>query len=259
MAGRPKKQGIDYFPLDVGFFSDVKVRKIARACGPQSVSILICLLCNIYRENGYYILWDEDLPFVIADEVGVTEGAVKETITKALQVGFFDAEKYSVHGVLTSAGIQKRFLIATTRRNEIKIDDIYRINVDINSINAYNNSINAYNNSINVDNNRQSKSKIEIKENSTKVESKKVGNVRFLPPSLDEVRKYVLEKGFSVDAENFVNFYESKGWFVGKNKMKNWKAAVATWEKREKEQPKKQPTQKLNIVNHDNRKTYHEF
>lgn len=34
MAGRPTKQGIDYFPLDVGFFSDVKVRKIARACGP---------------------------------------------------------------------------------------------------------------------------------------------------------------------------------------------------------------------------------
>ena len=91
MAGRPTKQGIDYFPLDVGFFSDVKVRKIARACGPQSTSILICLLCNIYKDEGYYILWDEDLPFVIADTVGVSEGAVKEVLTKAVQVGFFDA------------------------------------------------------------------------------------------------------------------------------------------------------------------------
>lgn len=250
MAGRPKKQGIDYFPLDVGFFSDVKIRKIARACGPQSVSILICLLCNIYRENGYYILWDEDLPFVIADEVGVTEGAVKETITKALQVGFFDADKNSVHGVLTSAGIQKRFLLATYQRKEINILEEYRIS-------CTNNSISCANNPINHVDNAQSKSKVKVKENSTKVESKKVGNVRFLPPSLDEVKKYILEKGFSVDAENFVNFYESKGWFVGKNKMKNWKAAVATWEKREKEQPKKQ--QKPNIVNHDNRKTYHEF
>lgn len=53
---RPKKQGIDYFPLDVNFFSDVKIRKIARACGSQSTSILICLLCNIYKDNGYYIL-----------------------------------------------------------------------------------------------------------------------------------------------------------------------------------------------------------
>lgn len=252
MAGRPKKQGIDYFPLDVGFFSDVKIRKIARACGPQSASILICLLCNIYRDNGYYIVNDEDLPFVIADEVGVSEGSVKEVITKALQVGFFDADKFSVHGVLTSAGIQKRFLLATYQRKEINILEEYRIS-------CTNNSISCANNSINHVNNAQSKSKVKEKENSTKVESKKVGNVRFLPPSIDEVKKYILEKGFSVDAENFVNFYESKGWFVGKNKMKNWKAAIATWEKREKEQPKKQPTQKLNIVNHDNRKTYHEF
>lgn len=252
MAGRPKKQGIDYFPLDVGFFSDVKVRKIARACGPQSVSILICLLCNIYRDNGYYIVNDEDLPFVIADEVGVSEGSVKEVITKALQVGFFDADKNSVHGVLTSAGIQKRFLLATYQRKEINILEEYRIS-------CTNNSISCANNSINHVNNAQSKSKVKVKEkeNSTKVESKKVGNMRFLPPSIDEVKKYILEKGFSVDAENFVNFYESKGWFVGKNKMKNWKAAVATWEKRDREQPKKQ--QKPNIVNHDNRKKYHEF
>lgn len=57
----------------------------------------------------------------------------------------------------------------------------------------------------------------------------------FHPPSLEEVKSYVLEKGYSVDAEQFVNFYESKGWMVGKNKMSNWHAAVATWQKREKE------------------------
>lgn len=88
MAGRPTKQGIDYFPMDVGFFTDVKIRKISRACGSQSTSILICLLCNIYKDEGYYILWDDDLPFVIADTVGVSEGAVKEVLIKSLQVGF---------------------------------------------------------------------------------------------------------------------------------------------------------------------------
>ena len=49
MAGRPTKQGIDYFPMDVGFFSDVKIRKISRACGSQSASILICLLTLFFR------------------------------------------------------------------------------------------------------------------------------------------------------------------------------------------------------------------
>ena len=114
MAGRPTKQGIDYFPMDVDFFTDVKIRKIVRACGPQSTSILICLLCNIYKDNGYYILWDEDLPFVIADIVGVSEGAVQEVMLKALQVGFFDNELYDKHRILTSSGIQKRFLNATS-------------------------------------------------------------------------------------------------------------------------------------------------
>ncbi|MCS2285181.1 DUF4373 domain-containing protein [Bacteroides fragilis] len=44
---RPTKQGIEYFSLDVDFFSDIKVRRISKACGPASTSILICLLCNI--------------------------------------------------------------------------------------------------------------------------------------------------------------------------------------------------------------------
>lgn len=147
MAGRPVKQGIDYFPLDVDFFSDIKVRKIVRACGPQSASILICLLCNIYKNEGYYILWDDDLPFVIADIVGVSEGAVKEVLTKAVQVGFFDAEIYSVHGVLTSAGIQKRFLLATYQRKKTEINPEYMIICANNSINHANNSINHVNNS----------------------------------------------------------------------------------------------------------------
>lgn len=118
--GRNRKQGIDYFPFDVGFFSDVKIRKITRGCGVNSTSILICLLCNIYKDNGYYILWDEDLSFVIADTVGVSEGAVKEVMLKALQVGFFDQSLYEEYKILTSKGIQSRFKAAVYKREEIE-------------------------------------------------------------------------------------------------------------------------------------------
>ena len=55
---------------------------------------------------------------------------------------------------------------------------------------------------------------------------------RFCPPTVDEVKAYCLEKNYTVDAENFCDFYESKGWFVGKNKMKSWQAAVRTWQRR---------------------------
>lgn len=65
---------------------------------------------------------------------------------------------------------------------------------------------------------------------------------RFSPPSLDEVRAYIAERGSAVDAQQFVDFYASKGWMVGKNRMKDWNAAVRTWEKRRKEEAGEQPT-----------------
>ena len=58
---------------------------------------------------------------------------------------------------------------------------------------------------------------------------------RFTPPTVDEVRAYCTEKGYHVDSERFVDYYTSNGWRVGKNPMKDWKAAVRTWNG--KEQP----------------------
>jgi len=64
---------------------------------------------------------------------------------------------------------------------------------------------------------------------------------RFTPPSVDEVRAYCSERKNNIDPQTFIDFYESKGWLIGKNKMKDWKAAVRTWEKRRKDdKPKSQ-------------------
>lgn len=66
----------------------------------------------------------------------------------------------------------------------------------------------------------------------------------FAPPTVDEVRAYCQERGNNIDPQRFVDFYESKGWFVGKNKMKDWKAAVRNWEGRDKQNTPKQPNEK---------------
>lgn len=55
---------------------------------------------------------------------------------------------------------------------------------------------------------------------------------KFKKPTLEEVREYCKERNNNINAESFIDFYESKGWMVGKNKMKDWKACVRTWEKR---------------------------
>lgn len=66
------------------------------------------------------------------------------------------------------------------------------------------------------------------------IECIEANRTAFVPPTLEEVSAYVSEKGYSVDAERFIDFYTSKGWMVGKNKMKDWKAAVRNWWKNEK-------------------------
>lgn len=124
---RPEKTGLDYFSFDCDFYDNLKVRKVMRACGPAAGSILSCLLCNIYRWKGYYIVWDQDLPFDIADKIGVSEGAVSEVINKALQVDFFDSEIFKNYQILTSYEIQKRYRSGTLKRKDVKIEAKYLI------------------------------------------------------------------------------------------------------------------------------------
>lgn len=69
----------------------------------------------------------------------------------------------------------------------------------------------------------------------------------FVAPSLQEVKDYISEKGYTVDAQRFIDFYEAKGWMIGKNKMKDWRAAVRTWTRR--------PDTPTNQTNHGTRKT----
>ena len=78
------------------------------------------------------------------------------------------------------------------------------------------------------------------------------GRHQFQKPTIEEIRQYCTEKGLDIDAEQFFNFYESKGWLVGKSPMKNWRAAVATWagrqERERKSQIKSAPSQKKESV-----------
>ena len=69
----------------------------------------------------------------------------------------------------------------------------------------------------------------------------KAPSKRFTPPTLEEVAAYCQERGNNVNPEHFISYYESNGWKVGRNAMKDWKAAVRTWEQRDKTQAKPEP------------------
>lgn len=72
----------------------------------------------------------------------------------------------------------------------------------------------------------------EIRLDKTKTEEKKKGTSRFTPPTLEEVISYCRERQNTVDPNKFINHYEANGWMRGKNKIKDWKACVRTWEEK---------------------------
>ena len=81
---------------------------------------------------------------------------------------------------------------------------------------------------------------------------------RFAPPTLEEVRAYCEERGNSVDPQKFVDFYQGKGWMVGRNKMKDWKACVRTWE-RDSNKPTATPSRSRSrntLLNYDEHGSY---
>lgn len=81
---------------------------------------------------------------------------------------------------------------------------------------------------------------VESKSNAIREDKRREKNI-FIAPTHQEVLEYCIERNNNVDVNKFIDFYESKGWMVGKNKMKDWKASIRTWEKDSKESLK-QPT-----------------
>lgn len=91
-------------------------------------------------------------------------------------------------------------------------------------------------------------SNTESNPNTNSASSDKPKTQRFQKPTLDEIKSYIREKGYTVDAERFYNYYESNGWMVGKNHMKNYRAALATWQSKE---PKQKPGRAKGEINVD--------
>ena len=119
---RISKPGLDYFPLDVNFLQDRKVRRISCRHHAAGIAVLTSLLCLIYKEKGYYILWNKDTLFDIAQEACCGEEEMQVIIDDCLAVGLFDDFIYKEYGVLTSQAIQEQYhKIITDSRRKYKL------------------------------------------------------------------------------------------------------------------------------------------
>lgn len=137
------KSGIDYFPLDVNM--DEKVELIEAEFGLTGFAVLVKLLQRIYGGEGWYVEWTNEVALLFAKRVGAGGSVVSEIVEASIKRGIFDKTLYDKYQILTSAGIQRRYFEAVSRRKNVKVKAEYLLvnvtdflsDVDILSENVY--------------------------------------------------------------------------------------------------------------------------
>ncbi|WP_342432633.1 conserved phage C-terminal domain-containing protein [Neobacillus sp. FSL H8-0543] len=128
---RPKKEGLDYFPLDVDIDQDDKIALIEAKYGLEGFAVVIKLLMKIYK-NSYFYEWTEKEQLLFSRRINVDINLLNAIVNHCLEWELFNKETYSKYSILTSLGIQKRYLEAIGRRKEIVLNKDYLL-VDPNS------------------------------------------------------------------------------------------------------------------------------
>jgi hypothetical protein len=185
---RPVKEGLDYFPLDTDIDQDDKVVIIIAKYGMQGFGILIKLLMGIYK-NGYSYQWTEKEQIIFSSRVNVDINLINDVVNDCIKWGLFHEGIYKEYGVLTSKGIQNRYLLAASRRVNIGINEnINLVSVDINTKSIEKQS---------EESTQKKGNKTKIKETKTKKIKTidKIQHAEFVSLKEDEYQKLIAEHG----------------------------------------------------------------
>lgn len=180
---RPQSEGLDYFPLDVDMDSDDKIEYIEAKYGLVAFGIIVKLMMAIYRQ-GYYMMWTERQQYVFSKRVNVDINTVSAVVNVCINEGLFHKTLYEKYKILTSHGIQTRYLRAVERRRGVRMITEFCLITEADGIKegriAYQNmhkTVIADNNDrsegVNVDNN-QGPSEIHVSNMSTETSQSKV-------------------------------------------------------------------------------------
>ena len=207
-----------YFPHDMDAVSDPKA--VLRLKGMEGIGAYWCLLERLYRQDG--VLYVSEIP-AMAWSLHTSEELLRSVISN---FGLFDIDGDEVTSRSASARLAERRAKLEQKRAAASKGGKRTQSKRIAELSQTDSESKA-DAQVRKGKERKGKDK-EDKSSSISKESIK----KFVKPTVEEVAEYIREKGYNVDAEQFVNFYESKGWKVGTTPMKSWTAAVATWQKR---------------------------
>jgi hypothetical protein len=123
MAGRPYKQGLDYFSLDTDIEQDPKVEQLIAEHPEKGFEVFMRILLRIYGGHGYFIEWTPKKQKLFSSKINVDSNSINAIINTCLEEGLFRKDIFERHGILTSKSIQTRYVQACHRREKCCIVD----------------------------------------------------------------------------------------------------------------------------------------
>ena len=212
-----------WLKLHKDFFQRKEIKRLRKIAGGDTYTIIyLKMLLRSIMSDGklYFDGLEDDFASELALDLDEKEENVQITIQYLLKSGLLEMcsdEEYYLPDTKDSTGCETA-AASRMRRCRAKKDKLERNNVTPMLPSGYG--------EIEKEKELEKEIELDIKANKSPTKAK-----RFVKPTLSEIKEYCIERNNNVDAQHFYDHYESNGWKVGKNSMKDWKAAVRTWEK----------------------------
>ena len=119
------KKGFPYYTIDADRYQDRRIKRLKRAYGCEGLTVYDYVLCEVYRVEGYYISWDDDIVFDISDYLDLKTDRISEIVAFCAEIGLFEQTLFE-QNIITSAAIQSRYIEMCRRTNRtVKIPTEY--------------------------------------------------------------------------------------------------------------------------------------
>ncbi len=245
---RPKKYGLDYFPLDVSLFENKKMEAISGEFGDAGLLVTIKLMCDIYQ-NGYYTHWKPLNKMQLLSRIkGATPQIVEDVVQRLITFEVFDEHIFNTYQVLTSKKIQETFLEATKKRKDIEFELYICQEINV----CRNPTIAVLNDNINTQSKEKESKEEEIKENKIKENESKESSFTRGPvrtdhpggpeilhsnlfrqpkvPDKKQVEEFFLRSGGTLEmADHFFKRHEATAWFLNGSPITNFHNLVPSY------------------------------
>jgi len=233
-----------WLKLHKDFFQRKEIKRLRKIAGGDTYTIIyLKMLLRSIMSDGklYFDGLEDDFASELALDLDEKEENVQITVQYLLKSGLLEMcsdEEYYLPDAKDNTGTETA--VASRVRRHREKQKALHCNADVTKMKQLCNG---------------EKEKEKEKEKDREIDSSASTTTkrkRFEKPTLSEIKAYCIERGNKVDAQHFFDYYESNGWRVGKNSMKNWQAAVRTWERSEYRKPNSKKNSKedaINVVN----------